>query len=102
MFSFYDFTVCIWCPEHSYDLILILTAKELAYQIVTFNIASYLRLLKGDKELAEIFYSLGTNYAFLTNVLRKSIYEYYVGRRYLLKNQKQVSNKFEQKLIFCN
>lgn len=30
MFSFYDFTVCIWCPEHSYDLILILTAKELA------------------------------------------------------------------------
>lgn len=76
----------------------IYTAKELAYQIVTFNIAAYLRLLKGDKELAQILYSLGSNYAFLTNILRKSIYEYYVGRRYLLKNQRSVVNKFEQRM----
>ena len=74
------------------------TAKELTYQRITFNVAAYLRLLKNDKELAQIFYSLGSNYAFLTNILRKSIYEYYVGRRYLLKNQRQVVNKFEQRL----
>ena len=34
----------------------------------------------------------------LTSILRKSIYEYYVGKRYLLKNQRRVSNKFEQKM----
>lgn len=76
----------------------IYTAKELASLLVTFNIAAYLRLTKGDKELAQVFYSLGTNYAFLTNILRKSIYEYYVGKRYILKNQRKASNLFEQKL----
>jgi hypothetical protein len=74
------------------------TAKELAYQMVTFNIAAYLRFLKADKELAQVLYSLGTNYAFLTNILRKSIYEYYVGKRYLLKNQRNASNLFEKKM----
>ena len=76
----------------------IFTAKELTYQMVTFNVAAYLRLLKGDKELAQTLYSLDSNYAFLTNILRKSIYEYYVARRYLLKNQREVVNKFEQKM----
>lgn len=74
------------------------TAKELTYQMVSFNIAAYLRLLKGDKDLAQIFYSLGSNYAFLTNILRKSIYEYYVGKRYILKNQRKTSNMFEERL----
>ena len=54
--------------------------------------------IKGDSKLAQILYSLGANYSFLTNIIRKSIYEYYVGKRYLLKNQKKVSNKFEQRL----
>lgn len=74
------------------------TAKELAYQMVNFNIAAYLRLLKDDKDLAQTLYSLGTNYAFLTNILRKSIYEYYVGQRYILKNQRKAATMFEQKL----
>lgn len=76
----------------------IYNAKELAYQMVNFNIAAYLRLLKDDKDLAQALYSLGTNYAFLTNILRKSIYEYYVGQRYILKNQRKASTMFEQKL----
>ncbi|MCM1003912.1 MAG: hypothetical protein NC408_06170 [Candidatus Gastranaerophilales bacterium] len=76
----------------------IYTAKELAYQMVNFNIAAYLRLLKDDKDLAQTLYSLGTNYAFLTNILRKSIYEYYVGQRYILKNQRKAATMFEQKL----
>ena len=74
------------------------TAKELAYKLVTFNLAAYLRFLKGDKELARILYSLGSNYSFLTNILRKSIYEYYVGKRYIIKNQRKASNIFEKKL----
>ena len=76
----------------------IYTAKELAYKLITFNIAAYLRMLKGDKELAEIFYSLGSNYVFLTNIIRKSIYEYYVGKRYILKNQRKTANVFEKKM----
>ncbi len=80
----------------NYDSIY--TAKELAYKIVMFNIAAYLRFLKGDKELAQLFYSLGTNYMFLTNIIRKSIYEYYVGKRYLLKNQRKAANIFEKRM----
>ena len=77
----------------------IYTAKELAYKLITFNIAAYLRMLKGDKELAEVFYSLGSNYAFLTNIIRKSIYEYYVGKRYILKNQRKTANVFEKRML---
>ena len=72
-------------------------AKELAYKLITFNISAYLRMLKGDEELALLLYSLGTNYSFLTNILRKSIYEYYVGKRYILKNQRKASTIFEKR-----
>lgn len=74
----------------------IYTAPELAYKLVTFNIAAYLRYTKGDTELAQVFYSLGTNYQFLTNIVRKSIYEYYVGLRYLLKNKQKTKSAFNQ------
>lgn len=76
----------------------IYTTSELTYKTIVFKISAYLRNLKGDKEIAQIFYSLGTNYSFLTNILRKSIYEYYVSKRYLLKNQRNVVNKFEKKM----
>ncbi len=77
---------------------LVYTADEQACMLVIFNIAAYLRLIKGDAELAQVFYSLGTNYSFLTNILRKSIYEYYVGKRYLLKNNRNTSNMFKKKI----
>ena len=76
----------------------IYTTKELTYQMINFNVAAYLRYLKGDKELAQTLYSLGSNYAFLTNLLRKSVYEYYVSKRYILKNQRSTSNMFEKKM----
>lgn len=81
----------------NYDSIY--TAKELAYKLITFNIAAYLRMLKGDTELAEVLYSLGSNYSFLSNIIRKSIYEYYIGKRYLVKNQRKTSNIFEKKMF---
>jgi hypothetical protein len=77
----------------NYDSIY--TAQELAYKLITFNVAAYLRYIKGDKELAELLYSLGPNYQFLTNIIRKSIYEYYVGKRYILKNQRKSAGIFE-------
>lgn len=79
----------------NYDSIY--NAKELAYKLIIFNIAAYLRFLKDDKELASLFYSLGTNYAFLTNIIRKSIYEYYVGKRYILKNQRKAATIFDKR-----
>ncbi|MBQ7764755.1 hypothetical protein IJ384_05250 [bacterium] len=94
--------------EHKFDVDLdkflaenfdiVFTQEEIDLQQKVFNMSAYLRLLKGDEELAQMFYSLGSNYAFLSNILRKSIYEYYVGKRYLLKNQRKVSNKFEQRM----
>lgn len=77
---------------------IVFDTKELTYQMLSFNIAGYLRQLKNDKEFAQIFSSLGSNYSFLTNILRKSIYEYYVGKRYILKNMKNTSNLFEKKM----
>ena len=74
------------------------TAQELAYKLITFNLAAYLRMLKGDMPLAEILYSLGSNYSFLSNILRKSIYEYYVGKRYILKNRRKASTIFEKRI----
>ena len=76
----------------------IYTAKEIAYKLIIFNLAAYLRLLKDDKDTAVLFYSLGSNYSFLTNIIRKSIYEYYVGKRYILKNQRKASNIFEKRM----
>ena len=78
------------------------TTKELAYHLISFNIAAYLRHIKNDKENAELFYSLGSNYSFLTNILRKSIYEYFISKRYLLKNQRKSKNLFEKKLTNTN
>lgn len=75
----------------------IYNAQELSYKLITFNLAAYLRLTKDDLEYARIFYSLGSNYQFLTNIIRKSIYEYYVGRRYILKNQRKSTNIFKDK-----
>ena len=84
----------------NYDKIF--TTKELAYHLISFNIAAYLRHIKNDKENAELFYSLGSNYSFLTNILRKSIYEYFISKRYLLKNQRKSKNLFEKKLTNTN
>lgn len=72
--------------------------KEQACMLIIFNVAAYLRYIKGDIENATIFYSLGLNYQFLTNILRKSIYEYYIGKRYVLKNQRKASSLFEKKI----
>ncbi len=78
----------------NYDSIY--NAHELAYKLISFNMAAYLRYTKGDIELAQVFYSLGSNYQFLTNIIRKSIYEYYIGKRYLLKNQRKSVTIFDK------
>ena len=56
-------------------------------------------MIKGDIEFAILFYSLDNNKKFLTNIIRKSIYEYYVGQRYILCNQRKAKNIFEKKMV---
>ena len=77
---------------------VIYTEDEKLFQMIKFNTAAYLRYLAGDRELAQVLYYLNSNYAFLTNIIRKSIYEYYVSKRYILKNQRKAANLFEQRL----
>ena len=61
-----------------------------------FYLTAYLEMLKGNKDSAQKFYSLKDNYNFLTNILRKSIYEYYVLQRWNLKNSANTTNIFKK------
>ncbi|MBO6273244.1 hypothetical protein J6O48_10770 [bacterium] len=75
---------------------VIYTAEEIEMWNNRFYITAFLRQLKGDKRQAQLFYSLKGNYSFLTNILRKSIYEYYVLQRWQLKNAKNTTNMFKR------
>ena len=39
------------------------------------------------------------NYTFLTNILRKSIYEYYINKRWQLKNANNTTNIFKKNTV---
>ena len=43
----------------------IFTSKEKEHQTVIFKLAAYLRFVKGDKDMAQVLYSLESNYLFL-------------------------------------
>ena len=75
---------------------VIYTPEETELWNNRFYIMAYLLELKGDRTLAQKFYSLRNNYSFLTNILRKSIYEYYVLQRYHLKNISNTTNIFQK------
>ncbi len=64
-----------------------------------FYLTAYLKQLQGDNDAAQKFYSLNDNYSFLTNILRKSIYEYYVVQRWNIKNSSNTANMFKKNEI---
>ncbi len=74
----------------------IYTPEEVELWNNRFYLTAYLTELEDDKTLAQKFYSLRNNYYFLTNILRKSIYEYYVLQRYQLKNAANTTNMFRR------
>lgn len=74
----------------------IYTPEEIELWNNRFYLTAYLYLLKNNEKLAQMFYSLKDNYSFLTNILRKSIYEYYVLQRWNLKNSANTINIFKQ------
>jgi len=74
----------------------IYTPEEVEIWNNRFYLTAYLLQVQNDCRLAQMFYSLKDNYSFLTNVLRKSIYEYYVLQRWNLKNASNTTNIFKQ------
>ena len=72
------------------------TPEEIELWKNRFYLTAYLEELKGNRDMAQKFYSLRDNYSFLTNILRKSIYEYYVLQRFQLKNAANTTNMFKR------
>lgn len=75
---------------------IIYTPEEIELWNNRFYLTAYLLEITNNRELAQNFYSLRGNYSFLTNILRKSIYEYYVLQRYQLKNSATTTNIFSR------
>lgn len=74
----------------------IYTPEEIEIWKNRYYLTAFLLQLQGDKKLAQKFYSLMDNKDFLTNILRKSIYEYYVLQRWQLKNSANTTNMFQR------
>ena len=74
----------------------IYTPEEVELWKNRFYLTAYLEQITGNNRLAQMFYSLRENYSFLTNILRKSIYEYYVLQRWQLKNAPNTANMFKR------
>ena len=70
------------------------TPEEIELWKNRFYLTAYLEHLKGNDKIAQKFYSINDNYSFFTNILRKSIYEYYILQRWQLKNAAKTTNMF--------
>jgi len=70
------------------------TPEEIENWKNRFYLSAFLKQIQGDTRLAQMFYSIGDNKEFLTNILRKSIYEYYIAQRWKLKNSAKTTNMF--------
>ncbi|MCR5266832.1 MAG: hypothetical protein K6E29_09620 [Cyanobacteria bacterium RUI128] len=77
-----------------YDTIY--TPEEIEIWKNRYYLTAFLYQLQGDNDTAKKFYSLMDNKSFLTNILRKSIYEYYVLQRWQLKNSAKTANMFQK------
>ena len=88
--------------SENYDTVF--TPEEVEIWKNRFYLTAYMKELLGDEISARRFFSLGVeradgisnNKEFLTNVLRKSIYEYYVAQRWKLKNAANTTNMFRK------
>ena len=74
----------------------IYTPEEIELWKNRFYLTAYLQQLQGKLDSAQKFYSICDNYSFLTNILRKSIYEYYVLQKWNVKNAANTTNMFKK------
>ena len=74
----------------------VFTKEELLLWNRRFCFASYLSELRAKNAESQLLLSLQDNKEFLKNILRKSIYEYYVRQRWILTNSKNTKSIFNK------
>ena len=75
----------------------VFTEEELLLWNRRFCFASYLSELRARNAESQLLLSLQNNKEFLKNILRKSIYEYYIHQRWVLTNSKNTKSIFNKK-----
>jgi len=75
----------------------ILTKDEIETWNQRFYLSAYMSELSAKNAESQLFLSLQNNVEFLTNIIRKSIYEHYVKIRYIMNNTQKTKNLFEKK-----
>ena len=75
----------------------IFTEDEIKAQNLKIKLSAYFKQLEGNVELANKIASIVDNKEFFTNVLRKSIYEHYVGKRWQLQNENKSVDAFTKR-----
>lgn len=76
---------------------MVYTTEELLLWNRRFCFAAYLSELCARNSESQLLLSLQDNNEFLKNILRKSIYEYYIRQRWILTNTKNTKNLFSKK-----
>lgn len=75
----------------------IFTEEEISAQNLKIKLAGYFRRLEGNEELANKIASIVDNKDFFKNILRKSIYEHYIGKRWQLQNENKSVDVFTKR-----
>ncbi|MDD3436924.1 MAG: hypothetical protein PHC64_07230 [Candidatus Gastranaerophilales bacterium] len=85
--------------EESFDEIFSSSQKDLLDKRILMS--AYLKFLSGDKEMTELLYSLYSDEdkknRLAKNIIRKSIYEYYVSLKFKYKQEHKMTNIFVMK-----
>jgi len=79
------------------NLGMVFTEEALLLWTRRFCFAAYLSELCAKNFESQLLLSLPNNNEFLKNIIRKSIYEYYIKQRWLLTNSKNTQNIFTKK-----
>ncbi len=81
--------------EEEFDNIF--TQEEIEAQNGKINLAAYLKKLEGNEELADKIASIKNNRIFFSNILKKSIYEHYISKRWQLQNENKSIDVFSKR-----
>lgn len=73
------------------------TEDEIAAQNLKIKLAAYFKSLEGNEDLAVKIAAFVDNQEFFKNILRKSIYEYYIGKRWQLQNENKSVDVFTKR-----
>ena len=79
------------------NYLTVFTEDEITAQNLKIKLSAYFKKLEGNDKLAVKIASLVDNHEFFKNILRKSIYEYYVGKRWQLQNENKSVDVFTKR-----